>query len=198
MGASRDAYLESVAKSADEFAAEMERDARRSIKANLVLDQFALQEKLGVDDAELTSFVVQQAQRMGVSPDQLAAHLRDSGQIGSAVSDVLRAKALDLIVRRAAIKDASGREVDLAALAASEQAADEQAADEQAADEQAADEQAAERAADEGAAAERGGQAPDSPTADAGGADAAEVEGTEDARDAESTPDEPDQAAAQG
>ena len=212
MGASRDAYLESVAKSADEFAAEMERDARRSIKANLVLEQFALQEKLGVDDAELTSFVVQQAQRMGVSPDQLAAHLRDSGQIGSAVSDVLRAKALDLIVRRAAIKDASGREVDLAALAASDQAPDEQAPDEQAPDEQAPDEQAAgdqaagdqaeeqapERAADEGAAAERGGEAPDSPTADAGGADAAEAEGTEDAQDAESRPDDPDQAAAQG
>ncbi len=142
MGASRDAYLESVAKSADEFAAEMERDARRSIKANLVLDQFALQEKLGVDDAELTSFVVQQAQRMGVSPDQLAAHLRDSGQIGSAVSDVLRAKALDLIVRRAAIKDASGREVDLAALAALDQAPDERAPDERAADERAADERA--------------------------------------------------------
>ena len=75
-----------------------------------------------MDDAELTSFVVQQAQRMGVSADQLAMHLRDTGQIGAAVGDVLRAKALDLIVKRVAIKDGSGREVDLAALAESEQA----------------------------------------------------------------------------
>ncbi|MGE5292491.1 MAG: trigger factor [Micromonosporaceae bacterium] len=116
IGATRDTYLEQVGKAADELAAEMERDARRAIKANFILDQFARQEELGVDDAELTSFVVQQAQRMGVSPDQLAAHLRDSGQIGSAVSDVLRSKALDLIVRRAAVKDASGNDVDLTSL----------------------------------------------------------------------------------
>jgi trigger factor len=132
MGAGRKGYLESVGKSADEFAADLERDARRSIRANFVLDQFARQEELGVDDTELTSFVVQQAQRMGVSPDQLATHLRDTGQIGSAVGDVLRGKALDLIVSRAAVKDSSGRDVDLAAIAASEQAASEQAASEQA------------------------------------------------------------------
>ena len=96
-----------------------------------------------MDDAELTSFVVEQAQRMGVTPDQLAVHLRDSGQIGSAVGDVLRAKALDLIVRRAAIKDGSGNDVDLAVLVASEQAADELAADEPGAAEDAADDLAA-------------------------------------------------------
>jgi trigger factor len=115
-GANRDAYLEQVGKTADEFAAEVERDARRAIKANFVLDQFSRQEELKVNDAELTSFVVQQAQRMGVAPDQLAAHLSDSGQIGSAVSDVLRSKALDLIVRRAAVKDEAGGEVDLTSL----------------------------------------------------------------------------------
>ncbi len=168
IGAGRDAYLESVGKSADQLAAEIEQDARKTIRANFLLDQFASQEQLGVEDAELTAFVVQQAQRMGVSPDQLAMHLRDSGQLGSAVSDVLRAKALDLIVKRAAIKDSSGQEVDLAAIAASEQAAyaqaasgqaAEQAADEQAASGQAADEQAASgQAADEQAAS---GQAAD-------------------------------------
>jgi trigger factor len=116
MGSTRETYLEQVSKTADEFAAEVERDARRAIKANFVLDQFARQEELGVNDAELTSFVVQQAQRMGVQPDQLAAHLRDHGHIASAVSDVLRSKALDLIVQRAAIKDASGNDVDLGPL----------------------------------------------------------------------------------
>ena len=46
MGATRDAYLESAGKSAEELAAEIERDSRRAIKANFVLDQFALQEEL--------------------------------------------------------------------------------------------------------------------------------------------------------
>jgi trigger factor len=151
LGASRDAYLESVGKSADELAAEIERDAQRAIRANFVLDKFAAQEEIGVEDAELTTFVVQQAQRMGVTPDQLAVHLRDTGQLPSAVGDVLRSKALDLIVKRAAIKDSSGRFVDLAALAVDE------AAGEQAAGEQAAGEQPDEPAAP--AAAEAGGDA---------------------------------------
>ena len=165
IGASRDAYLESAGKSADELAAEIERDAIRTIKANFVLDQFALQEKLGVDDAELTSFVVQQAQRMGVSPDQLATHLRDSGQIGSAVSDVLRAKALDLIVRRAAVKDSSGNEVDLAALS------EDAEADQVEAEEALAEETAAGQADAEEAGAGRA----DAEEADAGRADAEET-----------------------
>ncbi len=151
IGASREVYLESVGKSADELAAEIERDARRAIRANFVLDKFALQEEIGVEDGELASFVVRQAQRMGVTPDQLAVHLSDTGQLASAVSDVLRSKALDLIVRRAAVKDSSGRDVDLAALAADE------AADEQAAGEQTAGEQPDEPAAPE--AAEAGGDA---------------------------------------
>jgi trigger factor len=179
IGASRAAYLESVGKSADELATEMERDARRAIRANFVLDQFALQEKIGVDDAELTSFVVQQAQRMGVSPDQLAAHLRDTNQIGSAVGDVLRAKALDLLVKRVAVKDSEGREVDLAALAESGAAADEQAANQETANQETADEPAV----DEPAAAELSGEAdpvatePGTPAAQATEGDADEADG---------------------
>jgi len=53
---------------------------------------------------------------MGVAPDRLAKELTDRNQLGSVVNDILRSKALTLLSERAAIKDESGRTVDLAAL----------------------------------------------------------------------------------
>jgi len=150
IGADRSAYLESISKTEVEFAADTQRDARRSVKAAFVLGQFAQQEKLEVKDAEVTSVIVAQAQRMGISPDQLATHLSDSGQVGTVVTDVLRAKALDLLATRVAVKDESGREIDVASLtrqAAAETAAAETAGPEAAGPEAAGPETAGPEAA---------------------------------------------------
>jgi trigger factor len=116
-GSDRDAYLEAVGTTADELDAEFDTDARRSVKAGFILDKLAVDEKLGVDQAELGTYVAQQAYRMGVAPDRLAKELTDRGQLGSVVADVLRGKALSLIAERAKITDESGREVDLKELA---------------------------------------------------------------------------------
>jgi trigger factor len=59
---------------------------------------------------------------MGVAPDRLAKELTDRGQLGSVVNDILRSKAMTLLSERAAIKDESGRTVDLAALRQAAQA----------------------------------------------------------------------------
>ena len=116
-GSDRDAYLEAVGTTADELDAEFDTDARRSVKAGFILDKLAVDEKLGVDQAELGTYVAQQAYRIGVAPDRLAKELTDRGQLGSVVADVLRGKALSLIAERAKITDESGREVDLKELA---------------------------------------------------------------------------------
>jgi trigger factor len=116
-GATRDAYLEASGQTAEQLAADMENTAKRSVKAGFVLDKLAAQENLGVEQAELNSFVIEQAYRMGVQPDRLAQELADHGQIGSVVGEVLRAKALSLIAERAAVTDEAGRPVDLQALA---------------------------------------------------------------------------------
>jgi len=150
IGATRDTYLESVGKTAEQLTADIERDARRAIRANFVLDQFVLQEKLEVENEELMSFIVTQAQRMRVAPDELATRLGESGQMGSVMTDVLRGKALDLIVERAAVKDESGREVNVAELASQ---AEEQAAgtdETTGADEDAQDDAAHDAASDAG------------------------------------------------
>ena len=114
----RDAYLEAVGMTEEELEAEFGRDARRSVKAGFILDKLAGQEDLGVDQAELSAYVTEQAYRMGVPPDRLAKELADRGQLGSAVADVLRSKALRLIAERAKVTDESGNEVDLTPAAA--------------------------------------------------------------------------------
>jgi trigger factor len=116
-GASRDAYLEASGLTGEQLAADMDAAAKRSVKASFVLDRLAVQEELGIEQAELNNFVIEQAYRMGVQPDRLAKELADRGQIGSAVAEVLRAKALSLIAERAAVTDEAGRVVDLKALA---------------------------------------------------------------------------------
>jgi trigger factor len=117
-GSDLDGYLAAVGTTAAELDAEFDADARRAVKAGFILDKLAVQEKLGVDQAELSAYVAQQAYRMGIAPDRLAKELTDRQQLGSVIADVLRGKALTLIAERAKITDESGREVDLKELAA--------------------------------------------------------------------------------
>ena len=119
-----DGYLDAVGMTSDELDAEFDKDARRSVKAGFILDKLAAQEDLGVDQAELSAYVTEQAYRMGVPPDRLAKELADRGQLGSAVADVLRSKSLRLIAERAAVTDESGRGVDLTEVAGQDEAAE--------------------------------------------------------------------------
>ena len=121
-GLDRQAYLEAAGTTEEELDEQFDTDARRSVKAGFVLDKLAQAEELGVDQNELSAYVTEQAYRMGVAPDRLAKELTERGQLGSVVNDILRSKAMTLLSERAAIKDESGRTVDLAALRQAAQA----------------------------------------------------------------------------
>jgi trigger factor len=106
------AYLQMIGKTDEEFGADVDEQARRSVRVGLILDQVARQEELGVDDAELSYFVTQQAERMGVSPELLARQIAEGGQIGAAAGEVLRGKAIALLTGRVTIRDESGNQLD--------------------------------------------------------------------------------------
>jgi trigger factor len=112
-GLTRDAYLASRDLSADDLEAEIAVDARRFVKAGFVLDQIARTEDLGLEQEELNAYIVEQAYRLGVPPDRLAKEIVDRGQLGVAVTEVLRSKALDVLAERAAVTDEAGHEVDV-------------------------------------------------------------------------------------
>jgi trigger factor len=115
-GLSRADYLRSEGKSTEEFDNEVAEAARQAVRGGFVLDQLALQEDLGVENEELSEYVVTQAMQMGVEPQQLAQHLTESGQLPALVSEVLRNKALNLIVEHVKVTEESGTELDVEAI----------------------------------------------------------------------------------
>jgi trigger factor len=115
-GSSLESYLEATGQSPAQLDEQFTQDARRSVKAGFILDKLATDEELGVEPAELSAYITQQAQQMGVAPDRLAQELADRGQLGSVAGDVLRGKALALLADRVTVTDESGRSVDLKAV----------------------------------------------------------------------------------
>jgi len=100
----------------DEHRAEVEKQTRDSLKSQLVLDKIADTEDLSVSESELSAWLVQQAPRYGLSPDQFAQELVNAGQVPSAVAEVRRAKALAHVLEHATVVDSEGNAVDLGAL----------------------------------------------------------------------------------
>ena len=80
-GADLAGYLAMSNQTQEQFEADVEQRARRSVKVSLVLDQLARTEELGVDQAELSAYVTRQAEQMGVAPERLAQQLAESGQL---------------------------------------------------------------------------------------------------------------------
>jgi len=162
-GADWETYLQMVGKTQEEFNADLQEQSRRSVKTGLVLDQVARQEDLGVNDAELSYFVTQQAEQMGVDPQVLARQIAESGQIGAAAGEVLRGKAIALLASKVTIKDEAGHELDYSTLIG---------ADDDAEDSADAAEDSAEDSGD-AAAEDSAGGSPEEAGTDASGADTA-------------------------
>jgi trigger factor len=108
-------YLQSREQTEEEWAAELLKQAQRAVKVGFVLDEVARSEELSVNQAELSYFVADQAQRMGIAPEHLARQLSESGQIGAAVTEVIRGKAATLVAERVKVTDDAGNEVDVKA-----------------------------------------------------------------------------------
>ena len=112
-GMTLDQYLEAEGKGEEEFAEELRASTADAVKAQLVLDAIADGEEMGVTDAELSDQVVRRAQRAGISPEQYAQSVVQSGQLQGLVSEVRRGKALAAVMEAATISDTAGNPVDL-------------------------------------------------------------------------------------
>jgi trigger factor len=121
-GITREAYLESRGITAEDLEAEIIVDARRAVKAGFVLDELARRDELKVEQEELNGYIVEQAYRLGVPPDRLAKEIVDRGQLGVAMGEVLRGKALRLLAEQVKVTDEAGRPVDVQAIASARDA----------------------------------------------------------------------------
>jgi trigger factor len=115
MNMSREDYLKTLEKTEEEFDADLVEQSQRSVRVSFVLDEVARSENLSVNQAELSYFVADQAQRMGISPEYFARQLTESGQVGVAITEVLRGKAATLTAERVTVTDDKGETVDVKA-----------------------------------------------------------------------------------
>src|SRR3954447_25839379 len=104
----------------DEHRAEVEVEARKSFKAQLLLDAVAEKVEVSVNQEELVEYIVASAQQYGMDPNAFAKAVDEAGQVPAMVSEVARRKALATLVEKARATDASGNEVDLSTLFAEE------------------------------------------------------------------------------
>ncbi len=100
----------------DEHHAAYDEQVREGLAAQFVLDDVAVKEELSVGEGELSEYIVANAQQYGMTPDQFAQEIVNAGQVPAVVGEVVRAKALAVILERATVTDESGNEVDLAGL----------------------------------------------------------------------------------
>jgi trigger factor len=119
-GMTRDGFFKLQEQTPEEFAADLDKQVRDGMKAQFVLDKVADAAELSVNQGELTNHLIRRASGSGMSPDQFAQSVVQSGQIPALVGEVRRGKALQQILEAAVVKDASGNVVDLAELAEAE------------------------------------------------------------------------------
>ena len=99
---------------------QLRESARKSVKAQFLLDAIADAEQVEVGEAELTEYLVRQAARYNMAPQEFANQLVEAGNLPALMADVRRNKALAAVLQEAKITDESGRAVDLSALTPSQ------------------------------------------------------------------------------
>jgi trigger factor len=111
-----DRYLEAQGKTRDEFEAELREGAEKSVRAQFILDAVADKTEVQIGDAELTEYLVRQAARYQMAPQEFANQVVQAGNLPLLVADIRRNKALSELLESAVVTDASGNRVDIAAL----------------------------------------------------------------------------------
>jgi trigger factor len=95
VGMSMSKYAQEIDSSELEIRADMRRNAARSVKAELLLEEIARSEEIGVSEEDLGREIAIAAARAQRDPQELAKQLVDGGRLGAVAADIMRRKALD-------------------------------------------------------------------------------------------------------
>ena len=106
-------YLQITGQDPEEFLADTRERADQALRTRILLDAVAASEDVEVDDSELEDAITALAIQAEQSEDEVRSALEDSGQVQALTGDILRRKALDLVLSEASPVDADGNPVDL-------------------------------------------------------------------------------------
>lgn len=104
-GVSIQQYMESTGQSEEDIEGDLRTQAERNVSAQLILEEIGKREGLSASDEELAAELAEHAKALGKEPDELRTQLESAGRMGALSTDIIRRKALDLIVSKADIKD---------------------------------------------------------------------------------------------
>lgn len=88
-------------------------EAEKELRDQMVLDQLADDEKTEVTQSDVTNFLATIAQQYGMDPNQFISSIVRNNQLGSAVVEVGRSKAMIAGMRQVTFVDKAGKTVDL-------------------------------------------------------------------------------------
>jgi trigger factor len=112
-----DRYLGAQSKTREEFNSELREGAEKSVRGQLLLDAIADKNEVQIGDAELTEYLVREAARYEMPPQEFANQIVQAGNLPDLIAGVRRSKALAAVLESAVITDESGNKVDLSTLA---------------------------------------------------------------------------------
>jgi trigger factor len=115
-GMTKEDFLVAEGQTQEEFDADVDKRTRDALSAQFVLDKVVEKEQLSVNEQELTEHIIRSASRYGMGPDKFAQEIVQAGQVPMLVGEIVRGKALALVLEKATVLDVSGRAVDLEAL----------------------------------------------------------------------------------
>jgi trigger factor len=99
-GMSLGEYGERVNSTELEIRRDVREEAARSVKAELLLEEVARQNEIEVTQEDLGLQIAFMAARAGIEPKDLAEQLVSEGRLAPVAADVMRRKALDIVVER--------------------------------------------------------------------------------------------------
>jgi trigger factor len=115
IGMTLDQLLETQGFDGDRFRADAREHAVRAITADLVLESVARSEEIEVTTEELGREIAGLAAALGREPKDVAKSLDRTGQVVALAGDIIRSKALDVLVEHADITpEGSSGQVDTA------------------------------------------------------------------------------------
>ncbi len=123
-------YLTVTGQDQQQFADQVRADAERSLRVRVLLESVAAAEGIEVGDDELSSAIAEMASSARREPEELASFMAESGQDQVLAGDILRRRALDLIMEAATAVDAEGEQIDLRAPVSEDPDPDEDSQDE--------------------------------------------------------------------
>ena len=106
-------FLSLQDKTTEQFREELRESAQKSVRAQFLLDAVADKQDVQVGDGELTEYLIRQAARYNMPPQEFANEVVRAGNLPALVADVRRNKALAGLLEASTITDASGNPVDL-------------------------------------------------------------------------------------